>query len=73
MCKVISEAGEQAPRRASSAGLPRSWPGFVHLFRRYGPPERIRTDKGTPFASNALGRLSTLSVWWVRLGGFGPS
>lgn len=45
-----------------------TWPGFVHLFRRYGLPERIRTDNGAPFASNALGRLSTLSVWWVRLG-----
>ena len=41
---------------------------FARLFRRYGLPERIRTDNGAPFASNALGRLSTLSVWWVRLG-----
>src|SRR3989441_10138719 len=38
------------------------------LFRRYGLPERIRPANGAPFASNALGRLSTLSVWWVRLG-----
>src|SRR2546425_3742822 len=38
------------------------------LFRRYGLPERIRTDNGAPFASNALGQLSTLSVWWGRLG-----
>jgi len=45
-----------------------SWPVFAGLFRRYGLPERIRTDNGSPFASNALGRLSTLSVWWVRLG-----
>lgn len=45
-----------------------SWPVFVQLFRRFGLPERIRTDNGQPFASNALGRLSTLSVWWVRLG-----
>src|SRR6266516_1181823 len=45
-----------------------SWPVFACLFRRYGLPERIRTDNGAPFASNALGRLSTLSVWWVRLG-----
>ena len=41
-----------------------SWPVFARLFRRYGLPERIRTDNGAPFASNALGRLSTLSVWW---------
>ena len=45
-----------------------SWPVFARLFRRYGLPERIRTDNGAPFASNALGRLSTLSVWWIRLG-----
>ncbi len=38
------------------------------LFREYGLPERIRSDNGTPFASNALGRLSTLSVWFIRLG-----
>ena len=45
-----------------------SQPVFAQLFRRYGLPERIRTDNGQPFASHALGRLSTLSVWWVRLG-----
>jgi len=41
---------------------------FVRLFRRFGLPERIRTDNGAPFASCALGRLSLLSVWWIRLG-----
>ena len=41
---------------------------FIRLFQEYGLPERIRTDNGVPFASNALGRLSTLSVWWVKLG-----
>ena len=38
------------------------------LFRAYGLPERIRSDNGTPFASNALGRLSTLAVWFIQLG-----
>jgi len=47
-----------------------SRPVFERLFRQYGLPERIRTDNGAPFASNALGRLSRLSVWWVRLGIF---
>ena len=47
-----------------------SRPLFERLFREYGLPQRIRTDNGAPFASNALGRLSTLSVWWVRLGIF---
>lgn len=43
-------------------------PIFRRLFREYGLPERIRSDNGVPFASIALGRLSQLSVWWVRLG-----
>lgn len=41
---------------------------FTRLFQEYGLPARIRTDNGVPFASNALARLSTLSVWWVKLG-----
>jgi putative transposase len=41
---------------------------FRRLFRTYGLPERIRSDNGQPFASCALGRLSQLSVWWIRLG-----
>ena len=45
-----------------------SGPVFARLFRRYGLPARIRSDNGAPFASHALGRLSRLSVWWVRLG-----
>ena len=43
-------------------------PVFTRLFRRYGLPERIRTDNGTPFSSNALGRLSRLSVWFIQVG-----
>ena len=31
-------------------------------------PVRIRSDNGVPFATQALGRLSALSVWWIRLG-----
>jgi putative transposase len=41
---------------------------FRRLFRAHGLPDRIRSDNGQPFASCALGRLSQLSVWWVRLG-----
>ena len=41
---------------------------FTHLFKEYGLPKRIRTDNGVPFASNAIGRISSLSVWWIRLG-----
>lgn len=45
-------------------------PVLAKLFREFGLPERIRSDNGVPFASNALGRLSQLSVWFVRLGIF---
>jgi putative transposase len=41
---------------------------FTKIFKEYGLPERIRTDNGIPFASSALGRLSQLSIWWIRLG-----
>ena len=43
-------------------------PLFLRLFQEYGLPGIIRTDNGVPFATTALGRLSTLSVWWIRLG-----
>jgi transposase InsO family protein len=42
--------------------------GFERAFAEYGLPERIRSDNGTPFAGAGLGRLSKLSVWWMRLG-----
>jgi transposase InsO family protein len=41
---------------------------FKSLFEEYGLPEKIRTDNGNPFATVALGRLSRLSAWWIRLG-----
>ncbi len=48
--------------------LERSQAHFKRLFEIYGLPNRIRTDNGVPFASNALARLSQLSVWFIRLG-----
>lgn len=42
---------------------------FERHFRAYGLPRVIRPDNGVPFAApRALGNLSTLAVWWVRLG-----
>jgi len=43
-------------------------PWFEKAFRKYGIPEAIRTDNGSPFASVALGGLSRLSVWFIKLG-----
>ena len=41
---------------------------FKWLFKKYGLPQRIRTDNGVPFASKAVGGLSRLSIWWITLG-----
>jgi len=42
---------------------------FERLFRTYGLPDAVLTDNGTPFASaTAPRRLSSLAVWWLRLG-----
>jgi putative transposase len=41
---------------------------FRALMRQTGMPEVIRTDLGSPFASVGLGRLSSLSVWWLEQG-----
>ena len=42
---------------------------FERVFKDYGLPDAIRTDNGVPFAApNAFFGLSTLSVWWLRLG-----
>ena len=37
-------------------------------FQECGLPQAIRTDNGPPFASVGLGGLSSLAVWWVKLG-----
>lgn len=36
--------------------------------REYGLPLAIRSDNGSPFASTAVGGLSRLSIWLIRLG-----
>jgi transposase InsO family protein len=41
---------------------------FEAAFREYGLPWAIRTDNGAPFASSAIGGLSRLAVWWIKLG-----
>lgn len=41
---------------------------FRGLMRHHGLPEIIRCDLGSPFASHGLGRLSSLSLWWIEQG-----
>lgn len=45
-----------------------AYPVVLAAFREYGLPAVIRSDNGSPFASTALGGLSRLTVWWIRLG-----
>jgi transposase InsO family protein len=41
---------------------------FEQAFREYGLPDAMRTDNGPPFSTLAIGGLSRLSVWWIKLG-----
>jgi len=44
-------------------------PVFEDVFEKYGIPQAIRSDNGSPFAStNGPLGLSQLSCWWVSLG-----
>jgi transposase InsO family protein len=38
------------------------------VFGEFGLPRAILSDNGSPFGSPGLGRLSRLSLWWIRLG-----
>jgi transposase InsO family protein len=38
------------------------------VFQDIGLPDAIRSDNGAPFGSTGAGGLSTLSVWWLKLG-----
>jgi len=41
---------------------------LTRVFVEYGLPRAIRTDNGAPFASPAVGGLSALAVWLLKLG-----
>lgn len=56
-CDALTATTHEQTRRA-----------LTRVFDRYGVPTVIRSDNGTPFAAPALGRVSRLSVWWIRLG-----
>ena len=44
-------------------------PIFEDVFKKYGLPEIIRSDNGSPFVSTtSLQGLTRLSAWWVSLG-----
>lgn len=49
-----------------------TWAGvrcaLERVFSDIGLPSAIRSDNGAPFGSTGAGGLSSLSVWWLRLG-----
>jgi transposase InsO family protein len=56
-CQALRAIGLESSRRI-----------FDAAFREYGLPQRIRSDNGAPFGSVAIGGLSALAVWFLRLG-----
>lgn len=56
-CRLVAGTGRRGVQRV-----------FERAFARYGLPQVIRSDNGTPFASRGVGGLSRLSTWWLRLG-----
>lgn len=49
-----------------------TWAGvrgaLERVFEDFGLPEAIRSDNGSPFGSTGAGGLSSLSVWWLKMG-----
>ena len=49
-----------------------AWAGvrcaLERVFEEHGLPDAIRSDNGSPFGSTGAGGLSSLSVWWLKLG-----
>jgi transposase InsO family protein len=53
----------------SSTSVAAAIPVFERVFRKWGLPEQIITDNGTPFCTaRALGGLTELSKMWIKLG-----
>lgn len=54
---------------ATSTSMEQAKPSFERVFNEHGVPDFLGTDNGGPFCcSRALGGISRLSVWWIKLG-----
>jgi transposase InsO family protein len=72
-CFPLTIADQHSRFLLACRGLPNvktlsAFPVFERTFRHFGLPNAIRTDNGVPFASCSIHGLSTLNVWWMRLG-----
>jgi putative transposase len=56
-CQALPRTDLESTRRVLDAA-----------FREYGLPARLRSDNGAPFGSVAIGGLSALAVWLLKLG-----
>jgi transposase InsO family protein len=56
-CVALTGTGTNAVKRV-----------LRRVFDEFGLPEAIRSDNGCPFSSRGVAGLSTLSVWWHKLG-----
>lgn len=55
-------------RAEASTSLEGTRQALREAFRDFGLPHAIRTDNGTPFVGHGLSGLSSLGVWWIKLG-----
>lgn len=68
---TITDAASRYLIKCEALAEPKHQPTQRHFelaFREFGLPSRIRSDNGPPFATNTIGGLSQLSVWWIQLG-----
>jgi putative transposase len=68
---ILTDAYSQFLLRCQALKQPDAWHSrllFEAAFREYGLPQHIRSASGAPFVSLGIGRLSELSVWWIKLG-----
>jgi len=68
---TVSDEASRYLLKCEGLAAPRHAPVREHFelaFREFGLPLGMRSDNGPPFASTAVGGLSVLSVWWIRLG-----
>jgi hypothetical protein len=68
---TLTEGVSRYLLKCEGLAQPREAPVRTQLelaFREFGLPLRMRSDNGPPFATMSVGGVSSLAVWWVKLG-----